>query len=61
MYSTTRLRSDVWQAGTGVTASRLATLRFNSLLLTNFDSVIDKYQTGVMSTTCNSSTDVLSD
>jgi len=31
------------------------------ILLTNLDSVIDKYQAGLMPTTCNSPTDVISD
>ena len=30
-------------------------------VLNNFDSVIDKYQTCVFSTTCDSSTDAISD
>jgi len=49
----TCLRSNVWRAGTVITVSRYD----NSL--TNFHSMIDKYQTGVFSATCDSPTDAI--
>jgi len=48
--------TDVWRAGTVVTS-----LRYDYLLLNSLDSVIDKCQTDVMSTTCYSPTDTISD
>jgi len=47
--------SDIWRAGSVVTVSR-----YDLILLANLDSVIDKYQTGVISTTCDSPTDAIS-
>ena len=46
----TRLRSNVWR-------ERTVTKTAHNI----FDSVIDKYQTGVFSTTCDSPTDAISD
>ena len=51
------LRSDVQQAETVVTASRYD----DRLGLVYLDVVIDKYQTGVLSTTYGSPTDAVSD
>ena len=36
-------------------------IKLRLILFTNFDSVIDKYQTDIMSTTCDSATDTITD
>jgi len=53
----TRSRSDVWRTRT-VVEHRIIT---RLILVINLDSVIDKCQTGVMSTTCDSPTDAFTD
>ena len=54
----TRLRSNAWRAVTVTTAIQH---HVTIASLNNFDSMIDKYQTGVFSTTCDLPTDAIID
>ena len=59
IISRTRLRSDVCLSGRNCCNS--ITLQSIGLIPTNPDSVICKYQTGAMSTICDSPTDAIGD